>query len=76
MLTNKQVLELIKNREKVRTAYDIELAKYTRKHCDFPVDDDKIQFLSVCAFMSVLKTDDVEASISEVYNYFSIIDRM
>ena len=74
MLNNKQVFDLIAKKEKVRDEYDKELESYTKSFRNFPSDDEIVRHLANSAFSTVMK-EPIDASINEVYNYFSIIDR-
>lgn len=74
MLTNNQVMSLVNKADIVRNLYDLELENYTRKYYDFPYEDYVICDLANKAFSKALN-EDVNASVSEMYNYFSIIDR-
>ena len=53
MITNKQVIELVKKKDLVRSAYDLELESYTRRNFTFPSDDFVIEELASTAFSKV-----------------------
>lgn len=74
MLNNKQVFDLIAKKELVRQEYDNELESYVKSFRNVPTDDEIICHLANTAFSIVMK-EKIDASMDEVYNYFSIIDR-
>ena len=75
MLSNSQVIVLIQNKDKVIESYDKELEAYSRRTRQlYPESDLMVQEIANIAFTSVLE-EEVNASLDEINNLFTIIDR-
>lgn len=76
MLTNKQVFSMFENKISIQKQYDKELSQYTLEtHKLYPDDELVLKDIANKSFSIILK-EDVDANLSEVYNYLKIIERL